>query len=385
MKIFKKAFTLAEVLITIGIVGVVAALTIPGLINTISAKAKEAQKETIEKRLIQGFNQLNTLEDGFSAHYETTEEFVKALSKYYKINSICGADNLGDCWPYSTVNILDAQTDVITPTEVSKDSVKLPTDGDYLPPASFINAQGTPFIISIKDGCALDTGRGMRELNDSGCIALMYDINGTRMPNRINSSTAYSDTDIYTTGGMSFIVAEAGGGGAQATRPIPVVKDSSLGVNIISEAFVPDPITEVDELGTNEKMTCEKALAINYEGADTTTVSACYKNGDGSNDYWLGAMYTCYKMGGHLATESDLAKMANALYYDPNTNSSHNMRSSRIPDVLSGLGSSWIWSWSSNVGNGSNPFFRSFSDSETYMDDHYSRSEGRVRAVCVAN
>ena len=49
-------FTLAEVLIVIGIVGVVAAITIPALINTISPKAKEAQTKTIEARLLDGLN-----------------------------------------------------------------------------------------------------------------------------------------------------------------------------------------------------------------------------------------------------------------------------------------------------------------------------------------
>ncbi|MDR1327072.1 MAG: prepilin-type N-terminal cleavage/methylation domain-containing protein [Heliobacteriaceae bacterium] len=39
----KKAFTLAEVLITLGIIGVVAALTIPSLI------AKHKEKETVSK------------------------------------------------------------------------------------------------------------------------------------------------------------------------------------------------------------------------------------------------------------------------------------------------------------------------------------------------
>ena len=37
------AFTLAEVLITLGIIGVVAALTIPTLINTYNAKVRETQ------------------------------------------------------------------------------------------------------------------------------------------------------------------------------------------------------------------------------------------------------------------------------------------------------------------------------------------------------
>lgn len=40
---FKKAFTLAEVLITLGIIGVVAAITIPGLMNTYKRKVVETK------------------------------------------------------------------------------------------------------------------------------------------------------------------------------------------------------------------------------------------------------------------------------------------------------------------------------------------------------
>lgn len=40
---FKKAFTLAEVLITLGVIGVVAAITIPGLMNTYKRKVVETK------------------------------------------------------------------------------------------------------------------------------------------------------------------------------------------------------------------------------------------------------------------------------------------------------------------------------------------------------
>ncbi|MBR1424890.1 type II secretion system protein [bacterium] len=52
----KAAFTLAEVLITLAIIGVVAAMTLPTLIAKINEKADSNQKAVIEAKLIQGLN-----------------------------------------------------------------------------------------------------------------------------------------------------------------------------------------------------------------------------------------------------------------------------------------------------------------------------------------
>ena len=52
----KAAFTLAEVLITLAIIGVVAALTIPTLVAKINQKVSENRQTTIEARLLDGIN-----------------------------------------------------------------------------------------------------------------------------------------------------------------------------------------------------------------------------------------------------------------------------------------------------------------------------------------
>ncbi len=84
----KKGFTLAEVLIVVGVVGVVAALTIPTLLTNIEKILNPNRKEVIEDRLLEGLNTFNTLENGLSQNYENTAQFVKGLSKYYKIVQI---------------------------------------------------------------------------------------------------------------------------------------------------------------------------------------------------------------------------------------------------------------------------------------------------------
>ena len=55
-KLRKAGFTLAEVLITLMVVGVVAALTLPTLMTTINGKVQERKQQVMERKLVQGLN-----------------------------------------------------------------------------------------------------------------------------------------------------------------------------------------------------------------------------------------------------------------------------------------------------------------------------------------
>ena len=78
-----RAFTLAEVLITLGVIGVVAALTLPTLISTMHTKAMERKEQVFNHRLTNGLREMavkSTL-----TGYDDTYEFAKELGQHYKI------------------------------------------------------------------------------------------------------------------------------------------------------------------------------------------------------------------------------------------------------------------------------------------------------------
>ncbi len=143
------AFTLSELLITVAVIGVVAALTIPALITNIEKILNPNRKEVIEDRLLEGMNQLNTLEDGFQgSQYENTEGFVRALSKYYKMSQICGSTDLKECFPYSKFTYTDKKGTSSAYLDNLQTSDKFALQiNDWFAPAGFISAQGTPFIM----------------------------------------------------------------------------------------------------------------------------------------------------------------------------------------------------------------------------------------------
>ena len=99
-------FTLAEVLIALAIIGVVAAMTIPSLMSNISERVKNHQIEVFKAKLHKGCSLLN-VENGIGPYYNSTMEFVTALSKHMKIVTICDADNLSNCMPYTKLKLKD--------------------------------------------------------------------------------------------------------------------------------------------------------------------------------------------------------------------------------------------------------------------------------------
>ncbi len=92
----KQAFTLAETLITLGIIGVVAALTISALVKNYQEKSWKTSAEVFDKKLTDAIELMNTNDE--LAGYNSTENFLKAFSKYAKIIKTCDEANLEGCW-----------------------------------------------------------------------------------------------------------------------------------------------------------------------------------------------------------------------------------------------------------------------------------------------
>ena len=80
----KRAFTLAETLITLLVIGIVAALTIPSLMQNINEYTLGKQRDVFEKKFHEGLRQMRVVEK-LSEKYATTEDFVNEMGKYFKI------------------------------------------------------------------------------------------------------------------------------------------------------------------------------------------------------------------------------------------------------------------------------------------------------------
>ena len=88
------AFTLAEVLITLGIIGIVAAMTLPALINNANNAQYKAQLQKAYSVIQQALMRLNT-DQGFIATQESYDihKFAPAIKKYLVQGKDCGMED----------------------------------------------------------------------------------------------------------------------------------------------------------------------------------------------------------------------------------------------------------------------------------------------------
>jgi len=86
----QQAFTLAEVLITLGIIGVVAALTIPGLINNYKAARLHSQFLKSYSTIQQVFKQMEEDDVSLDVNNYGSCEFYKTFMNYLQAPFDCG-------------------------------------------------------------------------------------------------------------------------------------------------------------------------------------------------------------------------------------------------------------------------------------------------------
>ena len=178
----KAAFTLAEVLITLGIIGVVAAITLPTLITkhqkhvTVNRlkKAVSSFEQAITRAqadygdmsgwtFLQSGTDLSTDSDSVKAEREI---FIKNyIMKYMQISKDCGLDNVNKCQTYMT-------------TSLDKSSFKLNINYGRM----FITSDGTLYSIMIDNYMITDDDGGQTAVTN-GHLLVTVDLNGAGGPN----------------------------------------------------------------------------------------------------------------------------------------------------------------------------------------------------------
>jgi len=203
----KAAFTLAEVLITLGIIGVVAAITLPALIENVTERKNSERHANIVYKVTQAMDIMKAHGE-LSGTYPSTEAFVDELQKYLKISKRCDSNHIADCWP--TAKVIDGEGNEF---EVSKaktgKNLSLNTNtnnvGLVLADGSSIilnyNPDGgkiddTDPLIAVKKSLPVGGGRSKEFVytsNSTASIDFVTDVNGSAHPNAETSNNKYND------------------------------------------------------------------------------------------------------------------------------------------------------------------------------------------------
>ena len=343
------AFTLAEVLITLAVIGIVAALTLPGLIQNHNETAWKTAKDLWEKKLTETVRRMNV--DGVMTGHDSTEDFMNTFKNYMKVIKTCDKDDINKCYSPKIVTTGkdDAPLDIETETLTSASSMGLKEWQTNTNTMSFVVADGTTVIMAYQPECPYadpieDTG------SQVSCMAYMVDVNGKKGPNRVGK-------DIQLSSGVAFSTC-----------------DNPIG----------DMCWSTDFAANTAINTCD----------DTTYDPNGSANSYCANNYWAGAIKACKDKGMELPTRAQLAQLASNLYVDSSGNevtigANENKSNLKVKDEYKDnppltLGYDY---WSSEEYGANNAYHRYFRTSYTYGNDTgwNAKDSSRRRAICVSN
>ena len=210
-KNFNLAFTMAEILLSLTIIGVVAAITLPSLTGNINERTWNTQKKALYARMSQAIPLMGSI-NGYGigeANAQTQSNAAKifiteGLAKVYKINNICDSEHFQDCGISSTFKNTKGSTVSFPKTNYDlysklsgNRSVSHSTLGSDsyslidIRAAAFETANGEsiavfyqPFCINSKSGKYLFVAPYM-------CANFVFDLNGKKGPNTAGKDIGY--------------------------------------------------------------------------------------------------------------------------------------------------------------------------------------------------
>ncbi len=212
----KKAFTMAEILLSLTIIGVVAAITLPSLTGNINERTWNTQRKALYARFSQAISLMPALNgygtyiegnDSTSAVDTAAETFVTAgLSKVMKINNICDSEHIQDCGITSQyIDMAGSKHDYAltlktwNPTFLPERMNNISIDTKA---AAFETANGESILVYYNPRCIPNnniTNVYSQTFTQSFmCANFIYDLNGNKGPNTVGKDIG-TITALYAT------------------------------------------------------------------------------------------------------------------------------------------------------------------------------------------
>ena len=332
-----------------GIIGIVAALTLPAFISNVQGRIQAKRVENINQKLSKVTDKM-AVQSGLIG-YPDTMAFVQEMKKHMSIAKVCDNSHLSECWGTTEVDVGKDKPWEISKTKTAK-TLKIGEPDNWADTVGIVTADGTPMILSYDKNCNFDPNNAGLQYNQSSgksnslvCLSGVFDWNGGAKPNKLGD-------DVITLG-------MASGLGSSCAFEV--------NGTCYTAPFKPTPMTAQE---CNEQ---KDQLGIKYCRTD-------------DRDYWGGAVKQCGGVS-KMPTMTQLAELASQMYvgnptigvtedkydiqYDPN---------SPVSKAL-GLTPSF-YLWSGEEGSYGNAYRRGFYT--TYSPWYNSgRTYSYDQAVCL--
>ena len=246
----RSAFTMAEILLSLTIIGVVAAITLPSLTGNINERTWNTQRKALYSRLSQAISLMPAL-NGYGTLIEETdsagstsitdtaaETFVTdGLAKVLKINNICDNAHLKDCGIVSSfTNMESSQIEMpVTLYALNNWFRSIEYSGSTYSTmdtkaAAFETQNGESIVTIYNQSCRTEY-LNEKSLSSIGniygfpqanmCVNFIYDLNGTKGPNTFGKDigfiTVFNATDSNVVAPIPSSSTNAGGATATYT------------------------------------------------------------------------------------------------------------------------------------------------------------------------
>ena len=348
-----KAFTLAETLITLSVIGVVASITIPSFNNEVNSKTLTARQRVFENRLQEGLRRMKT-EDKLDTTY-TTSEFVDEMGKYFNISQVCEPSNLTDCFGEKIISYeAKSEGEEFEVSELTNTNNFNDSEESNAPVMGVKFSDGTSMIVGYKSDCvaasAYDDSSDQSSGKLTSCMRYIADVDPKKKTKKYGGSTASSQLEGSTNA-------------EQQANKTSINKGNSLIGNI--------------------SLTKGNAFGLSFKIVDKAT-----------NKTWGEAVAYCQAQGASLPNATQLNEMAEKIYLVDGANCRkespidgqpyyHNCNQSVIEaqplKQYLGAGNAYVWSSVLDVATSSG-YSRYFSpDGTNYTVYGYDQ----IVAVCV--
>ena len=207
----KLAFTMAEILLSLTIIGVVAAITLPSLMGNINERTWNTQRKALNARMSQAIAMMPQL-NGYGTYIADTKDaagsvtssgidtaaeafLTEGLSKVLKINNICDNENLVDCGVPTT--LVNHNGSVSLPTTLAGLQRMFSSVVDTKA-AAFETQNGESIVVYYNPNCQSDLEESSYSALNKTCANFIYDLNGNKGPNTIGKDMGFI-TALYST------------------------------------------------------------------------------------------------------------------------------------------------------------------------------------------
>ena len=200
---------MAEILLSLTIIGVVAAITLPSLTGNINERTWNTQRKALYARMSQAISLMPAL-NGYGAENPdtSTETFITAgLAKVLKINNICDNEHLTDCGIVTSFTNM-GNSKIPMPTTLHEMNVKFKRligfQGEYstinTKAAAFETQNGESIVAYYNQSCTTEyisnesisgVGNTWGIPHKTMCLNFIYDLNGSKGPNTVGKDIGF--------------------------------------------------------------------------------------------------------------------------------------------------------------------------------------------------